>query len=147
MRFGSRFFPRATHDLREMADTMVRMTLSAVITPPRRSFSENNAVKRGLPRDTRSANLCLAWLLAISLFLIAALVLDGIARARDQDRAAAHWIKTLDLSMPAFWPAGSPQRLMPGAFPAIDLRPAPSIPARSWETFNPSSGSRGQGAP
>jgi hypothetical protein len=58
-------------------------------------------------------------------FFLSLILLDGFYRAAGQDQAAIHWMRVLDLGVPAFSPSGTPQR-HPSALPAgFDLRLAP----------------------
>jgi hypothetical protein len=41
--------------------------------------------------------------------------------------AAANWMRTLTLSAPALWPAGSPMRHPETVHPAVDLRFVPGM--------------------
>lgn len=50
---------------------------------------------------------------------------DTWLRSADQDRAAIQWMQDLDLTTPAFWPAGTPQRHPETMTPAVDLRLTP----------------------
>jgi hypothetical protein len=59
-----------------------------------------------------------------ALFL-SLILLDGFYRAAGQDQSAIHWMRVLDLGVPAFSPSGTPQR-HPSALPeGFDLRLAP----------------------
>ncbi len=89
---------------------------------------------------TGSAYHILALLMAITLLAAALPAADWLLRAREQDRPAAHWMKALDMSMPAFWPAGAAQRLGWNSTPAVDPRPAPFIPTRTWDAPYPPAG-------
>ncbi|KJS31046.1 MAG: hypothetical protein VR64_13275 [Desulfatitalea sp. BRH_c12] len=73
----------------------------------------------------RQAKLWVQGAILISLVVLGGIVVDGLLRANRQDQGAAVWMQQLDLSSPAFWPAGTVQRY-PNALPAgMDLRLCP----------------------
>jgi hypothetical protein len=84
----------------------------------------------------RRASVLMALLLATSLLAVTIMGADILTRATAQDRISGSWIKALDLSTPSFWPAGSLQRQGWFASPAVELRPAPFIPAPAWDLIH-----------
>jgi hypothetical protein len=75
----------------------------------------------------RWPRLLVQLLLLLSLLTIVALVLDIRVRSADQDQNAVRWMRRLDLSTPAFWPAGTASRSPAHPSPAVDLRLTPFL--------------------
>jgi hypothetical protein len=66
---------------------------------------------------------CVSIMLLV-VWLLAALM----GRAHENSRTAGLWMESLDLSLPAFWLAGTPLRHPFALVPAVDLRYSPLIP-------------------
>jgi hypothetical protein len=86
------------------------------------------------------------WLLFLLLIAVplAVIVTDGMLRARHAHQPAATWIDALDLSSPALWPSGTPQRHPELSGPGRDLRFSPWLPL-SPDLQPGSSNSEGRG--
>jgi hypothetical protein len=59
------------------------------------------------------------------MLLVCGMTADRVARTVNQADAAAGWMRRLDLSMPALWPAGTLLRAPESASPAVLPRLAP----------------------
>ena len=71
-----------------------------------------------------------ARLLVLAAFILPIGIILGVTadlhlRANRQDRDALRWMQALDLSSPAFWPAGTLQRHPQSLPPAVDVRMSP----------------------
>lgn len=73
----------------------------------------------------RRARWIVAAALVLPLVAIAAISVDVSVRAGRQDLVARRWMAVLDLSSPAFWPAGTVNRTPQALPPAMDLRMSP----------------------
>ena len=73
----------------------------------------------------RRARWIVAAALVFPLAVAAAIAVDLSARSNHQDRSACRWMEALDLSLPAFWPAGTFQRFPQALPPAVGLRMSP----------------------
>jgi hypothetical protein len=80
------------------------------------------------PPSSRWARWCVILALGLPLLIATAIVTDNRRRARQADQAAALWFERLDLSLPALWPAGTPQRHPETLWPGVDLRLMPAWP-------------------
>lgn len=74
--------------------------------------------------------LCTArwlWMIVLSGCLLASGMVAGhyALRARVRGQTAGRWMKTLELTMPALHPSGSPLRFPESALAAVDLRLIP----------------------
>lgn len=87
------------------------------------AFDAGPAMADGGP--LRRARRLAALALLLPLGTVAAIGGDILLRAADQDRVAIEWMQRLDLSLPALWPAGTPQRHPETLSPAVDLRLTP----------------------
>ncbi len=68
---------------------------------------------------------------SISIILLTVGLLAAVAHHADGNRReAGRWMESLDLSLPAFWPSGTPLRQPLALVPAVDTRFIPSIPRR-----------------
>lgn len=67
------------------------------------------------------------WMVALSGCLLASgmVALHYVLRTGVREQTCGHWMKTLDLTMPALHPSGSPLRFPESAIPAVDLRLIP----------------------
>lgn len=73
----------------------------------------------------KSARRLVIMAVLLPALFLSLIFLDGFYRAAGQDRAAIHWMRLLDLGVPAFSPSGTPQR-HPSALPeGFDLRLTP----------------------
>ena len=73
----------------------------------------------------RKARWIVTAALVFPLAVAAAIAVDLSARASHQDRSARQWMEALDLSSPAFWPAGTLQRFPQALPPGVGLRLSP----------------------
>jgi hypothetical protein len=78
-----------------------------------------------LPLGLRAARWL--WIVVLSGCLSASGLVAGhyVLRSGAREQAAGRWMKTLDLTMPALHPSGSPLRFPESALPAVDLRLMP----------------------
>lgn len=78
-----------------------------------------------LPLGLRAARWL--WTVVLSCCLLASGLVAGhyVLRTAVRDQTAGRWMKTLDLTMPALHPSGSPLRFPESALPAVDLRLIP----------------------
>lgn len=69
------------------------------------------------------------WVVAVAfvfpLAIAALITVDLLVRADHQDLIACQWMEALDLSSPAFWPAGTVQRNPQALPPGVGLRMSP----------------------
>jgi len=73
----------------------------------------------------KSARRLVIMAVLLPALFLSLILLDGFYRAAGQDQTAIHWMRVLDLGVPAFQPTGTPQRY-PSALPeGFDLRLTP----------------------
>ena len=69
---------------------------------------------------------------SLSVVLLTVGLLAAVAHHADKNRReSGRWMESLDLSLPAFWPSGTPLRQPLALVPAVDTRYTPGIPRRS----------------
>ncbi len=79
------------------------------------------------PAPCRLAGRLAAFLIAGSLLIVVAITADLLLRTPGQDAPAGQWMRRLNLSAPALWPAGSTMRHPEITHPGIDLRYGPGL--------------------
>ncbi len=79
------------------------------------------------PAPCRDARKLLATAVAVTGLLVFAVSAHWIATRHDDRDAARRWMKTLALSAPAIWAAGSPLRHPETLHPGVDLRHIPGL--------------------
>lgn len=86
-------------------------------------MNENPVRYSHLPPSLRSARRLIVVAFLVCLLLVAGMTANGFLCASDS--AAVAWMRRLDLSMPALWPAGTLERAPEIASPAVLLRLSP----------------------
>ena len=81
------------------------------------------------PAPCRGARRLLIIAISASLLLVLTIIADQSLRADHQHDGASAWMKTMDLSTPALWAAGSPMRHPETLHPGVDLRFAAGLAA------------------
>ncbi len=79
------------------------------------------------PRLCRSARHLLIIAISATALVFLATAADLLLRVPRQDDTAVTWMKTLSLSAPALWPAGSPMRHPETVHPGVNLRFSPGL--------------------
>ena len=74
------------------------------------------------PAPCRGAKRLLTIAIITCLLAVLGTAADLALRARTQDDASAAWMKAMNLTAPALWPAGTPMRHPETAHPGVDLR-------------------------
>jgi len=74
------------------------------------------------PAPCKGAGLLLAIAIAATALIVLAMAADLLIQKNDGPTAAGRWMKSLALSAPALWSAGTPLRHPEAMHPAIDLR-------------------------
>ena len=85
-----------------------------------KSASIHNETKA--PAPCKGAGLLVAIAVAVTSLIVFSLVADLLIQKNQGPAAACRWMKSLALSSPALWSAGTPLRHPETMHPAIDLR-------------------------
>lgn len=81
------------------------------------------------PAPCRGARRLLIMAISVSVLLVGITAADLFLRVDHQNDGARAWMKTMTLSAPALWPAGSPMRHPETVHPGVDLRFSPGLMA------------------
>lgn len=73
----------------------------------------------------------------LGLMLVAGLFGAALFGAQETAGSAGQWMAALDLSVPAFWPSGTPMRHPLFIVRAVDLRHSPLQPVGSAAALHP----------
>jgi len=76
----------------------------------------------GPPAPCRKARTLLVGVAAVTGLLVLTMGADLLLQARCEPDTTETWMRTLALSAPALWPAGSPMRHPETVHPGVDLR-------------------------
>jgi hypothetical protein len=74
------------------------------------------------PAPCRTARRLLVIAVSASVLLFLGTAADRLLRVDHQNDNAIIWMRTMNLSAPALWPAGSPMRHPETLHPGVDLR-------------------------
>jgi hypothetical protein len=91
------------------------------------AFNPSSGAMAAAGSFLRWPRLLVKMVLLISLLTIVALALDIRIRSADQDQTAVRWMRRLDLTTPALWPAGTAPRSPELHCQAVDLRLTPFL--------------------
>jgi len=91
------------------------------------AFAPNSGATVAATNFLRWPRLLVKLLILLPLLTIVALAFDIRIRSADQDQNAVRWMRRLDLSTPALWPAGTAPRSPELQSPAVDLRLTPFL--------------------
>lgn len=91
------------------------------------AFDPSSGTMAAAGEFLRWPRLLVKLVLLLSLLVIVALAFDIWIRSAGQDQTAVRWMRRLDLSTPALWPAGTAPRSPELQCPAVDLRLTPFL--------------------
>ena len=78
--------------------------------------------KVGQPAPCKNARNLLVGLVAVTGLFVLTVGVHLLQRTHYEQQTAGKWMRTLSLSAPALWPAGSPMRHPETVHPGVDLR-------------------------